>query len=189
MKIQKQANNRIKSLVLWSALVVLLAASGYLAFAYKQALWPFKLSSVDISNTPSNQSKSTPSTTDDASQMKATDDGKIQKGSNIDTNTGSDSTTSTVNMSISAANQDGTTVYIRTLIEAVTSSGACTLTMTGPDSKTYTNTAKVQALASSSTCQGFNIPTTSLSKGTWNFTITFENTTQKGSASGTITIT
>jgi hypothetical protein len=81
---------------------------------------------------------------------------------------------SQVSITITVANQNGSTLQIRSLISAVTGTGTCTLTLT-KSGKTVTTTVGVQALASSSTCQGFNIPTSELSPGTWQLALHFEN--------------
>jgi hypothetical protein len=54
--------------------------------------------------------------------------------------------------------------------------------------QTVTKTAAVQALASESTCQGFDIPTSELSPGTWSLTLHFENSQYQGDAQRNITI-
>lgn len=77
---------------------------------------------------------------------------------------------------ITAANQNGGTLQIRSLIAATTNTGTCTLTLTS-GSKTVTKTAGVQALPSNATCQGFDVPVAELSAGTWQAAIHFENST------------
>ena len=88
----------------------------------------------------------------------------------------------TVPMSITATSQDVSAVHVRALIETITASGSCTLTMQGPNSKTYTATAGVQPSSSTTTCKGFDIPISSLSVGQWSVLIVFENDTLKSSA-------
>lgn len=84
--------------------------------------------------------------------------------------TESPTTPATLAASITAANQNGNTLQIRTLIETVSSDGTCKLTLTkGSDVHTYT--AGVQAQSSASTCKGFDIPTSGLSAGTWQIAI------------------
>lgn len=99
-----------------------------------------------------------------------------------------DGSLSEVGMEITASNQDESYLYVRTLIQTLTSSGTCTLTMTGPASKLYVATSGVQALPSTSTCAGFNIPLSSLSLGIWTISIKFTNTAVKASISKEITI-
>ncbi len=93
-----------------------------------------------------------------------------------------------VPMTITAANQTSDMLQVRVLIQVVSSSGTCNLTMTKQNSPIVSKTAGVQALANSSTCKGFDIPLTALLPGTWQLTITFENQTSTGSASQSIVI-
>ncbi len=90
-----------------------------------------------------------------------------------------------VGMDITAANIDSTAgvLRVRTLIQTVTSSGTCTLTASGPNGKTYTASAGVQAGPSTSTCKGFDIPISSLSSGNWSIQVSFENDSLQATAS------
>ncbi len=93
-----------------------------------------------------------------------------------------------VAVTISAATQTDTTVQIRGLISTVVdSTGNCTLTLT-KGASTVTKTAGTQALANSTTCQGFNIDTSELSAGDWQITLKYESNTLSGTATGTVTV-
>ena len=81
---------------------------------------------------------------------------------------------SKVSATLTAANQNGSTLQIRSDIGTVTNSGTCTLTMT-KGSSTVTKSAAVQALAGGTTCTGFDIPVSELSAGTWKIALHFEN--------------
>lgn len=94
---------------------------------------------------------------------------------------------STVNVSITAANQNESMYQIRTLIGLITSEGNCTLTLTNGSQKII-KSAKVQSLPSGSTCQGFDIPLTELTKGTWQLTVEFENNSVEGSSERAISV-
>ena len=94
----------------------------------------------------------------------------------------------TVGMEITAANQDGGLLRVRALIQTLSSSGNCKLAMTGPGGKIYAANASVQAVASSTTCQGFDIPVSSLGSGNWKINLTFSNDSYTASASRTVTI-
>jgi len=78
-------------------------------------------------------------------------------------------------------------IQIRASIIAITGSGTCTLQLT-KNSVTVTKQAGVQALPSSSTCKGFDIPASELSPGQWNAVLTFENDTSAGTAMQTVTV-
>jgi len=93
-----------------------------------------------------------------------------------------------IQVTITAAEQNGSTLQIRVLIGAVESKGTCTLALTRAGETSVTKTAGTQALSSTSTCQGFDIPTSELSAGTWNALITYDSSTLAGSATKSIII-
>ncbi len=99
-----------------------------------------------------------------------------------------DSAKKSVQVTITAANQNGSILQIRTQIDAVENTGKCTLTLTKSGASTVTKTAGTQAYASISTCQGFDIPMSELSAGTWQALINFDSSTLTGSATKTITL-
>lgn len=94
---------------------------------------------------------------------------------------------SKVEVSITAANQNGSIFQVRSVLFTLANSGTCTLTLT-KGTATVIKTAKVQAQATSSACLGFDIPTSELSPGVWHLTINFENETVTGTAEKDITI-
>lgn len=93
-----------------------------------------------------------------------------------------------VGMEISAANQNDSTLQIRTFIQTITSTGKCDLLMKNAQNMTYTANVDVQALSSTSTCKGFDVPVDQLSPGIWTVTINFSNDTLTASTSKEITI-
>jgi len=93
----------------------------------------------------------------------------------------------TVNANITYTTQTSSSLRIGTLIETVTSTGSCTLTMTKGD-KTFTQTVDIQALASSSTCKGFDVPLASLSSGLWDIKIDIILADKEAHLSNSITI-
>lgn len=97
------------------------------------------------------------------------------------------SQTTTIPMRITASSQNGDVYQLRTLIEQVVTNGTCTLTLTKSGTK-VTKSAPTQALAQSSTCQGFDIPVSELSPGTWQVAISLSGAGITGSTSGTIDI-
>lgn len=91
---------------------------------------------------------------------------------------------SQIEMTITAANQNGSMFQLRSLIYAIAGDGTCTLTLS-KGGQVVTKTAEVQALASTSTCKGFDIPTSELSPGTWSAALKFENETLTATTSKT----
>ncbi len=147
--------------------------------------------------------KSTQSTTGTIDFGPATSDQKkngteIKSNSNESGTSGSDqplaptpisrSTQKSVSITITAANQNGSTLQIRALIGAVENTGTCTLVLTQAGQQPVTRTAGTQALANTSTCQGFDIPTSGLSTGVWHATITYDSPTLTGATTKDITI-
>ncbi len=98
------------------------------------------------------------------------------------------STLKNVQVTITAANQNGSTLQIRALIGAVENTGTCTLVLSRSGQSSVIKTAGIQALSSTSTCQGFDIQTSELSPGTWGALITYSSSTLTGSATKSITI-
>lgn len=70
---------------------------------------------------------------------------------------------------------------VQSLLQTVTNTGQCILTITDSSGKAYRATADVQALPSSSTCKGFTIPASELSPGVWSVSLNFENESVQGS--------
>lgn len=93
-----------------------------------------------------------------------------------------------VQVTITAANQNESTLQIRSLIGAVESTGKCTLTLTSTGQSTVIKTSTTQALASTSTCQGFDVPISELSVGAWRILIEFSSDTLTGSVTKDIVI-
>jgi hypothetical protein len=75
-----------------------------------------------------------------------------------------------IEITVAQRNEDA--YAVRTLIKKITNEGTCRLVMKSRQ-KSYTETAGVQATASSSTCKGFNIPLDQLGKGTWTIQVTY----------------
>jgi len=101
---------------------------------------------------------------------------------------GSENNKANVAAEITAANQNGEVFQIRTLIQLVTTQGTCNLSMKRLDGKTYSKEVPVQALSSATTCSGFDVPTPELGAGTWDLTVSFENSSYKASASKQVVI-
>lgn len=130
------------------------------------------------SNTPSPESPIT-------EQTEPKEDSAINKST--PSTPQSNNSKSAVTVGITAANQNDATVQIRTIIYTPTNTGSCTLTLTKGSTK-ITKTASVQALPSSTTCKGFDIPISELSAGKWQIMLHFENTELTGDATGSITV-
>lgn len=87
--------------------------------------------------------------------------------------TGTSPATTDANFIITAKNVNisSSTLQIRTLLSDVASQGTCILTLT-KSSATVSRNVAIQAGPADSTCQGFDIPLSELSNGTWAIRIT-----------------
>lgn len=86
-----------------------------------------------------------------------------------------------LSVTITAANQNSGVLQIRTLINAISNDGSCTLTLTQGD-KTITKQASTQAQATTSTCEGFDVPVSDLSPGSYNIKVSVVIDSLAGSA-------
>ena len=93
-----------------------------------------------------------------------------------------------VQIMITSAHQNGTILQIKSQIGAVEETGICTLLLTSTGQTDITKTANVQALANTSTCQGFDVPTSELSNGLWHISISYSSSTLTGTATQDVTI-
>ena len=137
----------------------------------------------------------------DAPTTEQTDAGNKTKENSVNTDkpgtSGSDtppvptpidgSSKSTVEVSMTASNQNGSAYQMRYLISALADSGTCTLTLTR-NGQTVTKTAGVQPQSSTSTCRGFDVPVSELAPGQWQAVMTFDNDSLHGTTTSTITV-
>lgn len=157
------------------------------------AVYAFKKSSDDKNTSDTSQG------THSTDLNKPTEE-QIQDGNSVkkDSVTKSDNDTDTspspsnndkknVEVIITAANQNGGILQIRSQISTVSNTGNCILTLSKAE-ETITKTASIQPLATTSTCKGFDISNSELSSGEWQATLVFENESLRGSASKLITI-
>lgn len=188
MQINKK--DTTKRVIIIIGLVLALLVAGVAAAALLK-LGPFASTalpreSVDLNKPTDDQVKNGESIKQDTVENKGGSTGSDPLPSPTPGTTPGDK--STVDMQITAYNQDSDTVYIRSLIQLITSSGSCQLRMSGPNGKTYSATSGVQAVSSSSTCGGFNIPVSSLSPGNWTINLSFSNDSYSASVTRDIVV-
>lgn len=186
-----QSKKISKKPLLITAVVVILLAVSALTYVYA-----FNGNILGWNN--NKPSKEMPSTNLDAptkEQIKAGNDIKKGNSDKPDGSTGTPtapvsqpgSNKQSIEVIITAANQNSGILQVRTQISRVVNTGQCTLNLT-KSGKTVTKTADIQALASTSTCKGFDIPVSELSAGSWNATLTYEDDTLFGTTSRVIAI-
>jgi hypothetical protein len=96
------------------------------------------------------------------------------------------SSKATISVLITSSSQTGNKLSITTLIELLSSSGECTLSVEGVPS--LTQTVGVQPLSASSTCKGFDVDTSSLKPGLHTLTLLFNNENYTGTTTQEIEI-
>lgn len=176
MRINSPKSSPTKTIIVLISVLCIVAA-GFLYYSHHFQKWPFlpsqpvvqpiKTTSIDYKTPSSDQSTSGTSIKQQAADNQATSQTQ---------NSGS------IPVTITSV-QPGPVVYIRANIGIVSSSGTCDLSMTSPGGKTYKAAAGIQAMASSSTCKGFNIPMSDLASGSWKITVSVTD----GSATGQAT--
>lgn len=178
MKITKKKNSKKLPLILGVTIPLLIIGVGgtYLVLNQHQA----SVENTVIEEYNRNDVDLNPSTSEQQ------DTGTTIKKDALDK--GESSPSSDIAVSISAANQNGSVLQVRTIIDAVSSSGSCSIKLTSPSGKIVEKTASIQALSSSSTCQGFDIPTSELSVATWKLTVTATIGDKSGTVSQNIDI-
>ena len=176
MKIKQKNKFTLLKKIFLAVFVVVALATVSLVGMYYYKIGPFSQSDTNTTQTETNnndaETPSPPKTSKTPVSNQATK-----------------STTSTNNLSasISYVQQTNTDLKIGTLIEGVTSYGNCKLTLTKNDKK-VTDSAGIQALASSSTCKGFDVPIVSLSKGVWDIMLDIKSGSKEAHLKDSVTI-
>ena len=164
-------------MILISAIVLATIIGAGLLITRHYQLWPFQPAPSQPSTT-TQQIDYNPPTSDQVTAGAATKEATADNAVNPTTNQGGSS--QPIGVSFTSI-QPGSVVHIRTLIDVVSSTASCTLSMKGPANREYSTTVSTQALASSSTCQGFDIPMSSLASGAWTITVTVTDSDRTGS--------
>jgi cytoskeletal protein RodZ len=171
-----QNRNQTRPILVFSAIVGIVLFT-LLGASYYFKKWPFSPVPTSTSQTNSTINYTKPT----EQQMTAGTQAKEQAADSKTAQQDSDKSSSSLGVTITTV-QPGTVVYIRAMIDKVTTSATCHLAMVGPGQKTYSAEAPTQALAGTSTCRGFNIPMTSLAPGVWKITVSVTDGTLSGSA-------
>lgn len=89
---------------------------------------------------------------------------------------------------ITYAGVSGDNLMIRVNIDQYLNSGTCTLSLRQGGGNAYSTTANVIDSASTSTCEGFNVPTAGFPAGIYNIYIYIESGDKTGEISGEVTL-
>jgi len=184
LKIATNKAKRMRIISLFIVISILLAFSGF----YIYSTFMQKRKDNNTNSTNKNQ---------ELNLKPATEDQK-NTGNQIKSNKSNDtppppvdipnSDKKSVQMSITAINQADSLLQIRTLINAVDSNGLCKITISNNSNVIIEETAEIQSQASISTCKGFDIPMSKLSKGSWNIKIDYASDNYTSSVTKEYTI-
>lgn len=130
----------------------------------------------DISTDTDNSTPTTPPTTHE----KEKDITPAYEGEDANT---SQTLTGAINYTAVANNN----LVIRTTINQMLDSGTCQLTLTN-GTKTVTKTSEIAQNPSSSTCKGFDVPTSELGSGNWNIRIEVNSPNRNGTLTGNTSV-
>lgn len=169
-----------KKIAIIGLVVILIALGG--AVAYAKIYTPNDTKEATDGGTPTSQTNLEPASDE---QKQAGDD---KKQSTADSTVDTGTTPETLTVTITAFNQNGTQVQIRTLINEVSNAGSCTLTLENSDGTKITKSSDIQAQPSSSSCKGFDLTTDELTPGVWKATVNVSIGTLAGSSTKTLTI-
>jgi len=181
---QKRTKRNYKVLILVLVGLAILLLSYYF-ISLKLGTWPNETTKINTS--PATQAEI------DAGNKSKTDtienDGKNVTGSDSPAAPIKDESnnTSSTQVDITSVNQSSSNLTVKVLIQTILSTGECTITMKN-GALSYTSTVPVQALPSTSTCEGFSIPLNQLSKGAWQSTISVKSGSIVGSTSKEIQV-
>ncbi len=181
MKLQRNSYKRYTKAITIVGLVFFVCLT-LLATTYALRLWPFNAS------TDTTSSDTSPSQLEDSKPV--TEEDKIQTGSDPlpEPQPVEGSSKRSINAEITSINQSSTELHIRTILQTVTNSGTCTITMTHADGRVFSQSVDVQALSSSTTCKGFDIQLSELGEGSWATVLEFSNDNLSASTSINITV-
>lgn len=88
---------------------------------------------------------------------------------------------------ITTSRVSGDQLIIRVSIDQYLSSGTCKIKLNS-GSNSYSEQVAIVSAASTSTCEGFNIPLSKLSSGSWNFEIKLFSDSKEGIITGEVEI-
>ncbi|MDO4986920.1 MAG: hypothetical protein Q4E46_01200 [Candidatus Saccharibacteria bacterium] len=180
-------NKRIKACIKVLLCLILLGGAAY-------AVWYFRIRKdepkVEEAPTPSEvQTAKNDSDKQTATDVTpTTEPANVENPKDIPQNEGTDPNKSAVITGVlTRADVSGDKAIIRVNIDQYLSGGSCNLTMTS-GAKNYTDAVNIADAASTSTCQGFDIPVSKLGKGTWDISIQIISGDKEGTISGKVVI-
>lgn len=182
MALQTSTKRRSKKPLIIIAIVVLVLLGGYIAYAATSSSWPF--TQKDASHTSDNTNL-TPTNSKDNSQTTDTNSPADHTPVQNDTPSGDKTSSNKLTGVITSNSVSNGQLVLRTTINQLVEDGTCDLTLTNSSTgKVVKRSASIIANPSSSTCEGFNIPTSDLGSGSWDITINLTSGDRTGQITG-----
>lgn len=185
MKIKQKGTKkqRIIKIIILIMLITILSGGtlGYLFISGNSVLgwtpYPKQQSSSKDNNPPSTEQINNGQNIKDQSIKNSGSSGSDQPLTPIPQTDGRNMVGLTITSIIKA---DASLIKISTLISYLDQSGSCSLVVKDSRASTmYSSTVGVQAMSSSSTCKGFDVPTTNLSPDTYTFNLKYTSADNK----------
>ena len=187
MKLSQNKHRKGLRFVLISIAILLIAAAGYVAYAFMSKSWPFAESSTEGSDSSTvNYNPPTQADTDasqDAKKRIAAEEDTEKSAS--DDSSSSNSSKKTVGVGVTYADIYNDNLEIRAFTNGVIEgTGTCTATATMKDMPSMVITKSSEAFVdvSSSQCNPIYIPVSQLKSGTWEVVVKFSSPDSEGSS-------
>ena len=193
MRVQKKSSKK-RLIIILSIVGVLLIGGGMYAYVAR----PFSSDISDDSSSKNTDKKDKKDETSDDSSESADTNTSIdqtapsqpretEKDIQPDYEGSNPNTSASLTGAINYKSVSGGNLVIRTTINQLLTSGTCTLTLTN-GSKTVTRSTNIAQNPSSSTCQGFDVPTSELGSGTWSISIAIASGDKTGTLSDNVSL-
>lgn len=189
MALQTRTKKRSRKPFIITTVAILVILGGYTAYAATNDTWPFltdhsseilKPDTTTGSQNSNNKSTDKNNETPDQADKTPVQSSPPENGDSTPT----DRLTGVINYK----QVSGGNLVIRNTINQRVSSGNCTLTLTDSSNHTVTRSADIVANPSSSTCEGFSVPTSDLHGGAWSITIHLTSGDKHGTIRSSVTI-
>lgn len=186
MKLKNKKTNNRKKIIVFCATAIVLVGVVFFVIYKIYSTSSDNSSQIDID---------TPPTSEQIKQGESIKDTSVNKGGSSGSDTppapiqNQNSTKSTVEVEITAANYIDSFYMIRAMISVIDNQGSCTLTLSKPGQNSIKKTANVQPQANISTCQGFNVGIDEFPVGgDWDLKIDYSSDKYEGSISKRIQV-
>ena len=178
-------------LLFWLTLVLMagfVVFSMYRFFFDKSYNLPSSPSEIISSNNPNKTNSSSDKKTSSEEKPKEAEKEDNDNGKTIKQNEGEDPNSSTsITGSLTSTNKSGDKLILRANIDQYLSSGTCSLKLEN-SGNVVEKTADIFPTASTSSCNGFDIPLSELSSGTWSIIISLSSGDKVGEIKGEINL-